>query len=96
LAKAARAHLDAGDAERALARARSALAGYPDLAGPNVTAGQAALLLHDDAAAREHLYAALRTNPFDPRVHCGLAEVHARAGEPQAARERDLCRSLVP
>lgn len=94
LAKTARSHLEAGDAAHALGRAREALAAYPDLAGPHVTAGEAALRLGDPTSARSHLLAALRVSPFDPRVHCGLAEVHERFGDPQAAHERDLCRML--
>jgi tetratricopeptide (TPR) repeat protein len=94
LAKTARSHLEAGDAVRALARARQALEAYPDLAGPHVTAGEAALRLDDVAAARPHFVAALRVSPFDPRVHCGLAAVHERAGDAEAAGERELCRTL--
>jgi len=95
LAKTAQTHLEAGAAAPALGRARTALRFYPELAGPNVTAGQAALALGDFAGARAFLLAALRTSPFDARVHCGLQQVHEQAGDPEASRERDLCRQLA-
>jgi hypothetical protein len=98
--KLGRTYLALGEPDRAL----KALGGlgvlYPDLPWPNLIAGEALLAKGDAAAAVEPLRASLATNPFDPRVHCALAEAYAKVpaeSRPPAAtvlREQQLCKEL--
>jgi tetratricopeptide (TPR) repeat protein len=84
----ARTYLEMGDHERALAAAAPAMALYPELPGPFAVTGEAFLARKDYARAGEHLLAALRISPFDPRVHCGLWEVYKQQG-PSALGDRE-------
>jgi len=94
-AKLARTYLELGRAKDAVAAAAPALDLTDDLAGPHATVGTALLALHDFAGARQHLEAALRISPFDPAVHCGLAEVYTAEDDPRAAREARACNGLA-
>ena len=79
-------------------RARST---YPDLPWPNLIAGEALLAKGDARGAAAAVRASLATNPFDPAVHCTLAEAYVRlpdADRPPAAavaRERQFCKELA-
>jgi Tfp pilus assembly protein PilF len=47
----------------------------------------------DLARAQQHLEAALRVQPFDPAVRCGLAKIYADTGrQGPAERETSACR----
>jgi tetratricopeptide (TPR) repeat protein len=100
--KLGRIYLALGEPDRAL----KALAGvetlYPDLPWPKLIAGQALLAKGDATGAAAALKASLATNPFDPAVHCGLAEAYGKmpagADRPPAAsieREQKFCQSLA-
>jgi tetratricopeptide (TPR) repeat protein len=91
----ARTFLEMGDPARALAAAEPAIAVYPDLPGPHVTAAEAALKRGDLARAATRFEAALSLSPFDPAVHCGLRDVYRRQGQPALAeREQRFCAQL--
>jgi Flp pilus assembly protein TadD len=84
-----------GDPARALAAAEPAIALYPDLPGPQVTAAEAALKRGDLPRAAGRFVAALGLSPFDPAVHCGLREVYQRQGQATLAeREQRFCAQL--
>ena len=82
---------------------------YPELPWPNLIAGQALLAKGDPAGAIVAVRASLATNPFDPAVHCTLADAYAKlpassAGLSTAAsplapgtreREQRFCRELA-
>ena len=71
---------------RAIAAAEPALELYPDQAAPNATLGEAWLRRGDNKKAAQYLEAALAINPFDPAVHCGLAQAWRRAQRPARRR----------
>jgi predicted Zn-dependent protease len=88
-----------GLADRALQAVASAQALYPEVPWPHLIAGQALLAKGDAAEAVAPLLASLAANPFDPSVHCSLAEAYKKlpadavtASKRQRA-ERD-CRAL--
>jgi tetratricopeptide (TPR) repeat protein len=89
----ARAYLELGSPEQARSTLLPVLEYYPDLPGPQVTMGAAHLKGGDLAAAERHFKVALRLNPFDPEIHCGLA-VALRAQPAPAARHQALCATL--
>jgi tetratricopeptide (TPR) repeat protein len=100
--KLGRVYLALGEPDRALKALASAQSLYPDLPWPNLIAGQALLAKGDAAGAVAALKASLATNPFDPAVHCSLAEAYAKlpadADHPSpeaAAREQKFCRDLA-
>ena len=70
---------------------------YPELPWPHLIAGQAALAKGDAKAAVASLPLSLAINPYDPAVHCSLAEAYKRLPDASADRrqraERD-CREL--
>ena len=74
---------------------------YPDLPWPSLIAGQALVAKNEPAQALAPLRASLATNPFDPRVHCALADAYGKlppSDRPPAAavaREQGFCRSLA-
>ena len=88
-----------GLADKALQAVESAQSLYPEVPWPHLIAGQALLAKGDAAAAVTPLLASLAANPFDPSVHCSLAEAYKKlpadaaiASKRQRA-ERD-CRAL--
>jgi tetratricopeptide (TPR) repeat protein len=104
--KLGRTYLVLGEPDRALKALESVAAVYPDLPWPHVIAGEAKLAKGAPADAIVELHAALATNPFDPEVHCSLADAYEKApeaaagasGAPRAdliARERRFCKELA-
>ena len=97
--KLGRSYLAMGLADRALQAVASAQALYPEVPWPNLIAGQALLAKGDAAAAVAPLLASLAANPFDPSVHCSLAEAYKKLPADAATTnklqraERD-CRTL--
>ena len=67
---------------------------YPELPGPQVTMGMAYLRNGDRKAAVKHLRVALRINPFNPELHCGLALALKGRADGEARLHDDLCRRL--
>jgi tetratricopeptide (TPR) repeat protein len=91
--KLARTYLELGSPEKAI----TVIEAIPDRddedAGPETTLGAAYLETKDMAKAEMHLLAALRVQPFDPAVRCGLAEVYTASGrDAEAEREKNACR----
>ena len=99
--KLGRTYLALGEPDRALAALANAQAVYPELPWPNLIAGQALLAKGEATAAVAALRASLATNPFDPAVHCALADAYSKqpaAERPSAeriTRERTFCRELA-
>jgi tetratricopeptide (TPR) repeat protein len=91
----ARTYLEMGDPQKAIAAAEPALSLYPDMPGPQATLGEAYFRRKELGRALEHLTAALRFSPFNPAVHCLLAEVYRQQGPADlAAREQRFCAQL--
>ncbi len=104
--KLGRTYLVLGEPERALKALETVATTYPDLPWPHVIAGEARLAKGAPADAVVELRAALATNPFDPEVHCTLADAYDKLPEggtgpatrPPAdliARERQFCKELA-
>jgi tetratricopeptide (TPR) repeat protein len=95
--KLGRTYLALGEAAEAGKVVASATANYPELPWPHLIAGQAALAGGEPGPAVASLLAALAINPFDPSVHCSLAEAYRRLPDAPAAKreraERD-CREI--
>jgi tetratricopeptide (TPR) repeat protein len=92
----ARTYLEMGDVIKAVEAAEPAIALYPELPGPQVTAAQAWLRRGDLTRAGARFRAALAISPFDPAVHCGLRDVYQRQGAAaQAEREQRFCAQLA-
>jgi tetratricopeptide (TPR) repeat protein len=103
--KLGRTYLVLGEPDRALKALEPIQPVYPDLPWPHVIAGAAKMAKGEPAAAIVELRAALATNPFDPEVHCTLADAYERAPVTDAvaagasaadlvARERRFCKEL--
>lgn len=96
--KLGRTYLALNQPEQALRAVEQARATYPDLPWPNLIAGQALLAKGDARGAVEAVRASLATNPFDPAVHCTLAEAYARLPDSERppperiTREREFCK----
>ncbi|MEP6653206.1 MAG: tetratricopeptide repeat protein [Myxococcales bacterium] len=99
--KLGRTYLALGEPERALKALAGVQTVYPELPWPNLIAGQALLAKGDAPGAIAAVRASLATNPFDPAVHCTLADAYARlpaAARPAAeriTREQEYCRELA-
>lgn len=94
-AKLARTYLELGEVDKARAAVQPALEVMPDASSPNLTMAEALLRAGDAKAARPYLEAALRQNPFDPAVHCGLEQVFSGLGDqPRRERAEAACRRL--
>jgi tetratricopeptide (TPR) repeat protein len=99
--KLGRTYLALGEPDRALKALAPVQAIYPDLPWPSLIAGEALVAKGAPAEALAPLRASLATNPFDPRVHCALADAYSKlptADRPPAAavaREQGFCRSLA-
>lgn len=82
------------EAQKVVAQAREL---YPELPWPHLIAGQAILAQGKPDQAIEALQAAIGTNPFDPSVHCALADAYSQLPRTVPAlktrAERD-CREL--
>ena len=98
--KLGRTYLALGQPDQALRAVEHARTTYPDLPWPNLIAGEAWLAKGEPRAAVDAVRASLATNPFDPAVHCTLAEAYARLPDtdrpssPVIARERQFCKEL--
>jgi tetratricopeptide (TPR) repeat protein len=98
--KLGRSYLALGEADRALAAVARVQGLHPEVPWPNLIAGQALLAKGDAAGAVAPLLASLAANPFDPSVHCSLAEAYKKLPTdaiPAVRRqraERD-CRALT-
>jgi len=95
--KLGRTYLALGESDQALKVISGAESTYPELPWPHLIAGQAALAKGDVTAAVAALTLSLAINPYDPSVHCSLAESYKRLPDAPADRrqraERD-CREL--
>jgi tetratricopeptide (TPR) repeat protein len=95
--KLGRTYLALGEADQALKAVSGAETTYPELPWPHLIAGQAALAKGDAKAAVASLVESLAINPYDPSVHCTLAEAYKRLPDAPADKrqraERD-CREL--
>ena len=95
--KLGRTYLALGEGAQAAQVIASAESNYPELPWPHLIAGQAALATGDAGKAVAALLRALAINPYDPSVHCSLADAYKRLpGGPADRRqraERD-CREL--
>ena len=86
--KLGRTYLVLGEADRALKALEPIQVVYADLPWPHVIAGQALLAKGEAADAIVELRSALATNPFDPEVHCSLADAYEKAPATDAAARR--------
>ncbi|HVV17335.1 MAG TPA: tetratricopeptide repeat protein [Polyangia bacterium] len=95
--KLGRTYLALGEPDKAAKVLAPVQALYPDLPWPHLIAGQAHLAMGDPAGAVDLLRASIAENPFDPRVHCALADAYGRVQTTPAAliqREQRFCREL--
>jgi tetratricopeptide (TPR) repeat protein len=98
--KLGRSYLAMGEADRALAAVARVQSLYPEIPWPHLIAGQALLAKGDAAGAVAPLLASLAANPFDPSVHCSLAEAYkklasdAASADKRQRAERD-CRTMT-
>jgi len=80
------------EAEKVL---RESIEWNPDYAALRVQMARLLIERKDHAAAREHLVAANRQDPFDPEIHAGLAIAAEALGDPGgASRERRFAEIL--
>jgi tetratricopeptide (TPR) repeat protein len=95
--KLGRTYLALGEADQAQKVVAPAETTYPELPWPHLIAGQAALAKGDAKAAVASLLLSLAVNPYDPSVHCSLAEAYKRLPDAPLDKrqraERD-CREL--
>jgi len=95
--KLGRTYLALGEPDKALKALGAVQTIYPDLPWPHLIAGQAHLAMGDAAGAVDLLRASIAENPFDPRVHCALAEAYGRVRATPAElmqREQRFCKEL--
>jgi predicted Zn-dependent protease len=98
--KLGRTYLALAEPEKALRAVENVRTIYPDLPWPNLIAGQALLAKGDPRGAIDAVRASLATNPFDPAVHCTLADAYLRLPAPERppaeriAREQKFCKDL--
>jgi tetratricopeptide (TPR) repeat protein len=86
--KLGRTYLALQQPERALKAVSDLLTMQPELPWPHLIAGQALLEKGQAKAAISALEMSLATNPFDPGVHCSLAEAYAKLADPAEAASR--------
>jgi tetratricopeptide (TPR) repeat protein len=86
--KLGRTYLALQQPERALKAVSDLLTLQPELPWPHLIAGQALLEKGQPKAAISALEMSLATNPFDPGVHCSLAEAYAKLSDPSEASPR--------
>ena len=91
----ARAYLEIASPAQAISALLPVLEYYPELPGAQTTMGAAYLRSGDLDAAAQHLRAALRLNPFDPEIHCGLAAALKTKASADAKLHGELCRKLA-
>jgi tetratricopeptide (TPR) repeat protein len=99
--KLGRTYLALGEPDRALQSLATLQSTYPELPWPNLIAGQALVAKGDPVGAIAALRLSLATNPFDPAVHCALADAYSRQHAPErpavetVEREQRFCRELA-
>lgn len=94
--KLARTYLELDDADRAAELAAPLVDLDPTDAGPATTLGAAHLRAGRPGPAAEAFERALRIQPFDPTVRCGLAQAYRALGDVgRAERERRACDTLT-
>ena len=98
--KLGRTYLAIGDAGRALKAVSEVQTLYPELPWPHLIAGQALLVQGEARKALVALEASLATNPFDPNVHCAMAEAYQKLPaspneRPRLERAERHCRELM-
>jgi tetratricopeptide (TPR) repeat protein len=103
--KLGRTYLALGDADRALKVVSEVVSLYPELPWPHLIAGQALLAKGDPGRAVTSLEASLAANPFDPSVHCALADAYGKLApttgegpalfETHRSRAERNCRELM-
>jgi len=95
--KLGRTYLALREPDKAIAALGELRATYPELPWPHLIAGQAWLEKGDAEQARLALEASLANNPFDPELHCALANTYARLANsnsdfiPKRDRARRAC-----
>jgi tetratricopeptide (TPR) repeat protein len=100
--KLGRTYLALGQPDRALKAVSGLQALQPELPWPHLIAGQALLEKGMPKEAIASLERSLGTNPFDPSVHCALAEAYQKlpsvpsAALPRKNRAEKHCRELRP
>jgi tetratricopeptide (TPR) repeat protein len=95
--KLGRTYLALGEPDRALKALGAVQIVYPDLPWPHLIAGEAHLAMGDAPGAVGLLRASIAENPFDPRVHCALADAYGRVPTTPAdllRREQRFCKEL--
>lgn len=98
--KLGRTYLALGQPDRALKAVAQLQTLQPELPWPHLIAGQALLEKGQPRDAISALERSLGSNPFDPSVHCALAEAYQRlpAGtgvpEPRRSRAEKHCKDL--
>ena len=98
--KLGRTYLALGQPDRALKAVAGLQALQPELPWPHLIAGQALLEKGQPKEAIVALERSLGTNPFDPNVHCSLAEAYQKlpAGVPASpirkSRAEKHCRDM--
>ena len=96
--KLGRTHLALGEYDDAIKAVSAAEATYPELPWPHLIAGQAMLAKGDPKDAIAPLLLSVAINPYDPSVHCSLAEAYRRLPDTPPDKlkraERD-CRDLT-
>jgi len=95
--KLGRTYLALGEPDRALKALGVVQTIYPDLPWPHLIAGEAHLAMGDAPGAVDLLRASSAENPFDPRVHCALAEAYGRVHPTPAdllRREQRFCKEM--
>ena len=88
--KLGRTYLALGDPDRALQALAPLQSTYPELPWPNLIAGQALVAKGDPVGGIAALRLSLATNPFDPAVHCALADAYSR----QSTRDRPIAQTV--
>jgi Flp pilus assembly protein TadD len=95
--KLGRTYLALGEGKQAGEVIASAESSYPELPWPHLIRGQAALATGDARAAVAPLLLSLAINPYDPSVHCSLADAYKQlpdvSQDKRQRAERD-CREL--
>jgi Flp pilus assembly protein TadD len=90
----ARAYMEAASPTQAISALMPVLEYYPELPGPQVTMGLAYLRNSQNRRAEQHFKVALRINPFNPELHCGLAAAVKGTNAARARLHAELCAKL--
>jgi tetratricopeptide (TPR) repeat protein len=91
----ARTYLDLGQPDKAIAVLTALPDLEPDDAGPHTTLGVAYQATGNMVEAENHLLLAVRVQPFDPAVRCGLADIYGVTGRTALATRESFACALV-